>query len=551
LTFAEVLDRELRFTTTVDYTVTHGELRHVRLRLRNWEEEKVEVQGEHLALLAGPRRAPGERSWLLPLQPGVRGHYQVTLRGSMPLDRAAVGVPMPEVLVQDVERAEYFVAVAGGELTGQAKGPLQSLKSPQQILQRVWPAAAQRIERDGQAWRIISSEWQLRLLPHAGILEPVPIRVYLLEQTAAVVDGRRWVHEARCWLRHESHADLNLDFPAPARVLAASVDGVEVTTLQASSARVWLPLPGRPGVRCVRLRWLYDPPETVDHPNLASPPLVDAVMGPTLWTVMLPPGWGVGVSSAGLPAETPTHLGAGAAGEAALALLRADAQLRISQDLLKRPKDSGVSAALAIAQERFDLYTLHASHALVLGANRAGLAGPQGQNLASWLEDLQAKNHALNGKPRNATSETSSSDLALDSQHSDIERRSGTPMSWHALPGAGPLKLQLTSLESQRTRQALAASGEWLGFLALVWMLVSVPFLQARLRHFWPEQIALLGVLGWHLAGLTAIVGALLLIAMCGRIVLLFRALRTLVLKRRLQPSTMTADGENGKALET
>jgi len=552
LTFAEISDRELHFTTTIDYTVTHGELRHVRFRLRNWEEEKVEVRAEHVALFPGPRRAPGERSWLLHLQPGIHGHYQVTLRGSMPLDKAVVGVAMPEILIQDVERAEYYVAAAGGELTGQAKGPLQSLNSPGQTLQMHWPSAAQRLESSsGQAWRIAGPEWQLRLLPHARLLEPNPVRVYLLEQSAAVVDGRRWLHEARCWLRHEAHADLNLGLPAPARVLAASIDGVEVTTLRAGADRVWLPLPGRPGVCCVRLRWLYDPLEPLDRPLLTSPQLGDAVMGPTLWTVMVPPGWSVGSTTVSSAGKTPTFLGAGAAREAVLALWRADAHLRIYQDLIKQPKESGVSSALDFAQERFALQTSHASHALAMGADRGGLAGPQGENLAAWLEDLRAKNNALNGKRRNSKTETASFDSPFGFQLSDVERERGTPMSWQAFSGAGPLTLQLTSHESQRTHQALATSGQWLGCLTIAWMLAFFPFLLARLRYFWPEQIALLGVFGWHLAGFTSIVGGLLLIAACSRFILLIRALQVLVAKRRVQPAAMTPSGQNGEVPET
>ncbi len=191
LTLAEITDRELRFTTTVDYTIGHGELRHVQLRLRNWEEEKVDVLAEHVKLWPGPRRSSGERSWLLPLEPGVTKHYQVTLRGRMPLDKSAVGVPMPEVIVQGVERPEYYLAVAGGELTGQARGSLQSLQSPATKLQPFWPGAAQRLERTGgQAWRVRGSEWQLQLRPHMRTLEPEPVHVFLLEQSSAVVDGR-------------------------------------------------------------------------------------------------------------------------------------------------------------------------------------------------------------------------------------------------------------------------------------------------------------------------------------------------------------------------
>jgi hypothetical protein len=240
--------------------------------------------------------------------------------------------------------------------------------------------------------------------------------------------------------------------------------------------------------------------------------------------------------------EAPKVLDAGIASEAALALWRADAQLRISADLAKQIEESGPSAALALAQEGFELYQLHASNALALGADRIRSSGLPGQSLTSWLEDLQEKNRSLNVQRRNSKAE----DSAFAFQFSEFERGGGTPMSYHALPGVGPLKLHLTTQESQQTRQALAVSGEWLGSLIVVCVLAFLPLLPARLRLFWPEQFALLGLVGWHLAGLTSIVGGLLLIAMCGRIVILIRGLQTLVLKRSVQPSTTTAAAQNG-----
>ena len=540
LTLAEVADRELRFTTIVNYTIRHGELRHIQLRLRSWEEEKVEVQAEHVKLWPSQRRFSGERSWLLPLQPGVTKHYQVTLRGRMPLDKSAVGVPMPEVLVQGVERRDYYLAVAGGELTGQAKGPsLQSLQSPAKKLRPIWPAAAQRLERSGgQAWRVLGSEWQLQLLPQARIAEPAPARVFLLEQSAAVVDGRRWMHEARCWVYHEAHADLHIDFPAPAHIVTATVDDVEATPRAKSETgdpkRVWLPLPGRSGTRCIRLRWLYDPPEPLDRPRLAPPAVADAIQGTSLTTVMVPPGWEIAHSSA------TTRLGAGATRQAALALYRADAQLQISQELIRQQRDSAAPEALAASQQRFAHYCRHAQDALDLGADRGDMTGPQGQDLAGWLQTLKGKNRSLKSEIRNSKTEASSPDSDFGFRISDFGQLGGTPMSWRLSPEGEPLDLRLTSRESQRTRQALAASGQWLGGLVVVWILSLLPFLLARLRLFWPEQIAVLAAVGWHLAGLTSVVLLLLVAAVCGRVFLVMRSLRELFRKRRNQPSTMT-----------
>jgi hypothetical protein len=539
LTLAEVVDRELRFTTTVDYKVTHGELRYVRLRLRNWEEEKIDVQAEQVALVPEPRRSMGERSWLLPLQPGVRGHYQVTLRGSMSLDKAAVGVPLPEMRVQGVERAEYFLAVAGGELIGQAKGSLQLLASPWQTLQSVWPGAAQRLERSGgQAWRIGDSEWQMLLLPQTRALQSTPVRIYQLEQWAAVVDGRRWLHEARCWLRHGMHADFSLDFPAPARVLAATIDGVEVTPIPRATARVGLPLPGRPGVRCIRLRWLYDPPEPLDRPNLIPPHLPDAVQQAALWTIMVPPGWNASLEGA--------SGWQGAIREAALALWRANGQLLLRQDLAKEQQDSVAATAQAAAGQRFALYCRQARNALDLGADDGSAVGPQGQSLTSWFEELQTKDRALNAENHPAANSASSPNLpsepaAFTVEWPDVADSSGLPFSWQAVPdfqrpgadAAEPFTLQLTARASHRTRQTLLISVQWLGVLALVWLASALPFLSARLRLLWPEQIVLLGAFGWYLAGPSSLVLGLLFLAVLGRVFLLISGLRSLIHNRR------------------
>ena len=554
LTVAEVVDRQLQFTSTVEYEVKHGELRRVQLRLRNWEGGPVELLADRVALRQPLRRTPGDRSWRLDLQPGVSGHYVVTLRGSVPVEEAAAGMQLPDVSVQGAQRAEYLVAVASDELTGEARGSLVHLAEPAKALVR-WPGAAERVQRTrGQGWRVEGPEWQLLLLPQSRPLEATTVRLFLMEQTAAVVDGRSWLHEARCWLRHEAHTDLTVDFPAPVRVVAAAVDGVEVPPLQPGPSRLWLPLPGGAGVRCVRLRWLYREAEPLDRPRLAPSEVVGAQKGPVLWTVMVPPGWETAKS-------TPTNrLGTGAAREGALALYRAEAQLRISQELCKQGREA--AAPLAASQRRFAQYCRHARHALDLGANRGGVTEPAGQTLEEWLQKLESDNRELversglesvraDAERQADAGEAFDSELVSDEESvarftglgaaGPLSRR-GTPVSWQSQPGAPP-ELQLTSRQSQQIRVALASSGEWLAVLVVVWVLSFLPFLLSRLRLFWPEQIAVVALLGWHLAGLTLVVLALLLVAVGGRMLWLARSLRTLFRKPRQQPSTMTPGG--------
>ena len=129
----------------------------------------------------------------------------------------------------------------------------------------------------------------------------------------------------------------------------------------------------------------------------------------------------------------------------------------------------------------------------------------------------------------------------------DGSRRTvGTPISWQAPAGSAPPTLQFVSREEQWTRQSLIASGQLLGVLAVVWLLSFVPMLLSRLRLIWPEQLVLIGALGWHLSGLTWVVVILLFFALCGRLFLLAQGLRALFRKRPRQPSTMTATNGTG-----
>ena len=48
LTLIEVDQRQVKFTTTIDYHLKRGELRTVQIRLRDWEGEEVKLEAAHV-----------------------------------------------------------------------------------------------------------------------------------------------------------------------------------------------------------------------------------------------------------------------------------------------------------------------------------------------------------------------------------------------------------------------------------------------------------------------------------------------------------------------
>jgi hypothetical protein len=72
-----------------------------------------------------------------------------------------------------------------------------------------------------------------------------------------------------------------------------------------------------------------------------------------------------------------------------------------------------------------------------------------------------------------------------------------------------------------------------------------VPFLAAAARRFWPEQMLLLGALGWYLAGPAFLVLFLVLLGACGRLLLLVAGIRR-SFHRRPAPSTNVPAGGIG-----
>jgi hypothetical protein len=286
-------------------------------------------------------------------------------------------------------------------------------------------------------------------------------------------------------------------------VLAAAVDGLEVVPEISDSRRMWLPLGGPRAVRQVQLRWQYDPDrERPDLPRLELPNLEGTAPATVLRTVRVPAGFTL--------RDRTFALKEGPARSARLLLERAAVQDRIVAALAEMNCESDQLARKA-ALERLALFCRLAEQQLELAGNSSDL-GPDGQPLGDWLLKLKARSQESGVRGQNSSLTPDSWSLTPDFP------TKGTPYSGVSRSDQPVPAVMLLSQRGRTSQRALAASAEWLGVLALAWLLTVVPYLPALARLLWPEQLLLLAGALW-LAGSTEVVaGPVFLLGLVARL---------------------------------
>jgi hypothetical protein len=345
-----------------------------------------------------------------------------------------------------------------------------------------------------------------------------------------------------------------------------TVDGLTVTPLQASAESLWVPLPGAAGARCVRLRWAFDPEaESLDRPRLQRPRLRDAVDGPVVWTVHVPADYAASFGPGeGRGRVVPS-------GPAAVDLARAEAQYRLSASLAEGP-GATQAAALALAQRRFYQFCRYAEAGRLLTASGAGALNLQGQGFDAWLQELREKNGSLarghNFEEVREKAEREAAEaapLALEPSaagelpelagvgmvqapgpRGDPLPERGAPLRWQTGPEADAPRLLVAPLSDRQTMRAAGASLLLAVLLVLVWALAHFPGAVAWVRAFWPEQVALLGCLGWQTYGPALPLLFLIVLGVTAR--LLFLGRRLLALLQR-PPSDGSHKGSTASGL--
>jgi hypothetical protein len=557
LTVVRARDGRLAFESAVDFRVPKGELRSVAVRLRNWEGGDVTLTTDKAVpqRQRERRRAANDRTWALELRPGVTGRLRLTLSGDMSLEGAAASVPMPEVTAPGASSSETLLFLAGTDLSADGGDGLTATDWSSPAV-RDWSAESARWRlAGGQLWKVARDDWSLRLRPRPGP-DAGPVRLIHTDHSVALADGQHWLHEAVYWVRHGPNTDLNLVLCQPGTVVAVAVDGIDVAPLQPEPHRLWLPLPGRAGVRAVRVRWRYDPSaESLEHPLLQTPGIEGAVAGPGVWTVFVPAGFEA------LRGDAPA-LRPGRARAAAVALSRADGQLRVCAALVEAARD-GTLPALATAQQRFYSACRQAEEALQFADDANAETGPGGETLAEWERSLLDEDRRL------------AKEFKFEETRAEAERRADTTGSaWRTVPeeidpgvltGLGSARIRgplpdngtpayLVSSDSivvpaltirprrdQHVRRAIARTAALAALLFLGGTLALSPGLQRRLLPFWPEPLLVFGLLAYYLRGPTPAAALLIVLGVGCRVLVLAEGVRHRLWRRSPAPAVAGA----------
>jgi hypothetical protein len=284
--------------------------------------------------------------------------------------------------------------------------------------------------------------------------------------------GSQWLHQVTWWLRAEESTELTLRLPAKGTWLEVVLDG-EPVPAQSDQQNLSLFISGSAVPRPLQVRYRLDPgQESITLPELRLPQIDGLRPGPTLWTVDVPVGWDLS---------------------------------RANPQPLSPPRALALRHLSLVEAMRGDSADWEEMARLVQQAETALQLQPE-ETLAARLATLREELGPL------PAAGPAVEDLYL-----------GSPYRWI---GTEPPLVRLHSRSGLWPEHALGATVQWAAVWFLVWLGSYSPWLRWLAGWVWPELLALLGLVGWWIAGPTLAVGLLLLAAGLFRVLLLWRGLR-------------------------
>src|ERR1700693_591689 len=93
-----------------------------------------------------------------------------------------------------IDKLERWLAVTGSDLrTEKTKGLAKAVDVSKELL--LWPGEVQRIQKEGDAWRVKDDDWML-ILEVRPFGDTPPVKVLLAQEQTFLGDGHHWVHQA-------------------------------------------------------------------------------------------------------------------------------------------------------------------------------------------------------------------------------------------------------------------------------------------------------------------------------------------------------------------
>lgn len=509
LTVSRLRNQRLLFATHLQVHLPPGGAPPLTVRLRHWPADDVHL--EVPASLPQPQvqKDADGLSWLVQLPPGLPDRIVLRLHGAISWGSPRELV-MPQVSIKGASAQERWLGVIGPELSGAPGKNVKPAKSVDSSL-AAWPDEAKELRQAGGVWQALADDWSMTVQPRAAPLAP-SIQVLFCERDSALNQDGRWTHAATFQLFGRDGGAVRLRLPGRCRLLALELDGQPADARpDGDHWRVSVPRSTITALLCVR--WQRDEMEPISEPDLASPTIAGLDSVNVAGTVWLPPDF-----------RDPTLTGGKELPTAEWMLLRARAQSQLTSWLTQKRKDldpAGFDAALRRSQATFYWCCRQAEY----------LAARSGQDtVLTAVKELQQSNAALAEKhlfakiqktvAKSASLQEPPANQGLSALHA-----TGLPYHWQAAAGGtGPtpvLRLGVIAVEQDRDR-LLATQGVLMAILGLL-LLSFFPVLARYWRALWPEQVLLLGCLGWFAFGPSLPGIVMILFSVAARLILLAR----------------------------
>jgi hypothetical protein len=517
VTVAEVREGTLQVSGHWQVHLPHAGKAQFQVHLADWQGPPLTLEGEGVEKIEAPK---GEQRWRVVVPVGAPRRLQIRLTGGGAWVPGGL-VSMPQFHLDGAVFVEQWLAAQAPGLEPQTAQGLTAVKDLAKV--PLPPGVAERVGTRAQVWKATAADWRLTLRILAPAASP-GVRILLAEHEVAFGEAFGWIHQDVFWVLVTEGHELLIDMPFGTLLPTVTVDGEPVNPryLAPEIDRLAVTLSPGEGVRLVRIRWAQAPfAKTVGPPPLITARVVGVPALPGSWTVTVPPGWRLGDAAAGL-ADHP------ALATARRELARADAMATATRLLIEqfqKSDDETLRVRIVTNQRQFLRHCRLANNAL------EGSSTPDDGDLRDQLTQLQRQNAAAlasAGLEKLRTQAEKSGPAAADAGGDDLlPAGRGTVLRWQAAAdGTGPT-LALESTRARTTRQAWAGTC-WivivmLALLGLTW----VPRAADWARRLWPEQLALLVLIGCLAWGISPLASLLLLVAGVGRLWILASVLRS------------------------